>query len=254
MPPKTVRKPQRPVRKPQHPVRKPQHPVHKPQHPVRKPRRTTGDAIEGAVAKLRSNAETIKLRKGVKPHEEERIKEAFGLLFVQQPELPNRKAAERREAYLQFLRNVYQICGAQFVVLCAIAFGRSIVRTYAEKTRLHLPEAIKREERDLKCQVLEDIAAAHPQPAPAPVLYGGLEQTAPVAQTPIPHSLSEPQNAEQQQASQAGSRQAQTTPGMRQHTQAESQTGEVARNVRAQTGRRKGHNHPYMKTPLTNLL
>ena len=111
------------------------------------------------------------------------------------------KAAERRKAYLQFLGNVYQICGAQFVVLCAIAFGRSMVKTYTEEARLHLPGAIKREEQDLKCQVLEDIAAkhcAHLQPAPAPVLYGGLEQmTAPVAQTPIPHSLSEPQNAEQ---------------------------------------------------------
>ena len=75
-----------------------------------------------------------------------------------------------------------------------------MVKTYTEEARLHLPEAIKREEQDLKCQVLEDIAAkycAYPQPAPAPVLYGGLEQAAPVAQTPIPHSLSEPQNAEQ---------------------------------------------------------
>jgi type IV secretory pathway VirB10-like protein len=114
--------------------------------------------------------------------------------------------------------------------------------------------------------VLEDIAAkyyAHPQPAPAPVLYGGLEQTAPVAQTPIPHSLSEPQNAEQQQVTQAGSRRAQTSPGMLQYTQAKSQTGELlADNVRAedreaegaQTGRRKDHNHSYIKTPLTNLL
>src|SRR2546423_8114961 len=159
--------------------------VRKPRRPVRKLRRTTGDVIEGAVAKLRSNAETITLRKGVKPHEEERIKEAFDLLFVQQPELPNKKAAERRKAYLQFLGNVYQICGAQFVVLCAIAFGRSMVKTYTEEARLHLPGAIKREEQDLKCQVLEDIAAKHCEhlhPAPAPALYAGLDQmTAPVA-------------------------------------------------------------------------
>src|SRR6266496_2578097 len=113
--------------------------VRKPRRLVRKPRRTTGDVIEGAVAKLRSNAETITLRKGVKAHEEERIKEAFDLLFVQQPELPNKKAAERRKAYLQFLGNVYQICGTQFVVLCAIAFGRSMVKTYTEETQLHLP-------------------------------------------------------------------------------------------------------------------
>jgi hypothetical protein len=88
-------------------VRKPRRPVRKPQYSVRKPRRTTGDVIKGAVAKLRFNTETITLRKGVKPHEKERIKEAFNLLFMQQPELLNKKAAERRKAYLQFLGNVY---------------------------------------------------------------------------------------------------------------------------------------------------
>jgi hypothetical protein len=60
------------------------HPVRKLQNPVRKPRCKREDVIAGAVAKLRSNAEMIKLRNGAKPHEEERIKEAFDLLFVQQ--------------------------------------------------------------------------------------------------------------------------------------------------------------------------
>jgi hypothetical protein len=62
----------------------------------RKLRRTIGDEIKSAVAKLRSTAETITLQKGVKPKEEDRIKEAFDLLFVQQPELANKKAIERR--------------------------------------------------------------------------------------------------------------------------------------------------------------
>jgi uncharacterized protein (UPF0210 family) len=55
----------------------------------RKLQRTIGDEIKGAVAKLRSTAETITLQKGVKP-EEDRIK------VVQQPELANKKAVERR--------------------------------------------------------------------------------------------------------------------------------------------------------------
>jgi hypothetical protein len=55
----------------------------------RKLQRTIGNEIKSAVAKLRSTAEAITLQKGVKP-EEDRIK------VVQQPDLANKKAVERR--------------------------------------------------------------------------------------------------------------------------------------------------------------
>jgi len=76
---------------------------------------------------------------------------------MQQLELPNKKAIERREAYLHFLKDVNDSCDTRFVALCAVALGRSMIKTYVEEARLHLPKAIKSEKQDLKCQVLEDV-------------------------------------------------------------------------------------------------
>lgn len=114
-------------------------------------------SIDKALAKIRTAAETIKLRESVKPHERKRIEEAFTILS-QSSESPSVKTGKRRDAYRHFLQHIRNTCGSQLVVISAVGIGQSAIAGMKENARLRLPLEITKCANSLKSSIVHTIA------------------------------------------------------------------------------------------------
>ena len=113
-------------------------------------------SINDAVQKLLTASETIRLRGNIKPHEDQRVKQAFNLLAQGQTPATS-KTNERRNSYRHFLSYIDKECGSQMVVLAAIGLGQSAVGGMRESARLRLPLEVKKHERSLTASILQEI-------------------------------------------------------------------------------------------------
>ncbi|EEQ88991.2 uncharacterized protein BDCG_04111 [Blastomyces dermatitidis ER-3] len=115
-------------------------------------------SVDDAMAKLFKAAETIKLRGNIKPHEEKRIRGAFALLAGERKPVPSTKTGERRDTFRDFLMKLNDHdCGPQFVMLCVVGLGQSVIASMKEAIRLRLPLEIKDHERTLTGPVLQHL-------------------------------------------------------------------------------------------------
>ena len=127
------------------------------QHPIRSYQSLS---INDAVQKLLTASETVRLRGNVKPHEDQRIQQAYGLL-AQGNTSPTSKANERKNNYRHFLYCVDNECGSDMVVLTAIGLGQSAVAGMRESARLRLPLKVKKHERSLTVSILQELACKY---------------------------------------------------------------------------------------------
>ncbi|EZG00100.1 hypothetical protein H113_00416 [Trichophyton rubrum MR1459] len=113
-------------------------------------------SLDDAMTKVSKTAETIRLRGNIKPHEEKRIQEAFALLAREPASAPSAKTKGRRNTFRDFLikLNDYN-CGPQFVVLCVVGLGQSVIASMKEGIRLRLPPEIKDHAHTLTGPVLQ---------------------------------------------------------------------------------------------------
>jgi hypothetical protein len=109
-------------------------------------------SLDGAVAKV------------LKPHEGNRIHEAFALL-AGPPKLSNStKTSERQDNYRRFLKQINNHdCGPQFVVICAVGLGQSAINLMKD-ARFNLPEEIKKRAIALSDLIFNKIVAEHRTP------------------------------------------------------------------------------------------
>ncbi|KAK2796446.1 hypothetical protein FQN50_009557 [Emmonsiellopsis sp. PD_5] len=129
-------------------------------------------SIDQAIAKLLTTAETIKLRKGVKPHEGKRIQQAFALL-TRRPTSNSVKTAGRVDKYQHFLEAISDYDrGPQLAVNCAVGLGQSAIAAMKEHTRLHLPVEIAKHTDALTDPRIRDIAGEYSAEAEVPSTTG----------------------------------------------------------------------------------
>ena len=84
----------------------------------------------------------IELRENVKPHERNRIKEAFEMLI--KPHAPDGMVGKKKEFdYVQLLRRLNNSGDAQLVMVCIVGLGRSALLSLREKVKLHLAKEMK---------------------------------------------------------------------------------------------------------------
>ncbi|EGD95577.1 hypothetical protein TESG_03052 [Trichophyton tonsurans CBS 112818] len=111
------------------------------------------------MTRLSREAETIRLRGNIKPHEENRVREAFALLAREPGSAPSTKTKGRQNTFREFLIKLNDYgCGPQFVVLCVVGLGQSVVVSMKEAIRLRLPLEMKNRQHTLTGPVLQRIA------------------------------------------------------------------------------------------------
>lgn len=93
---------------------------------------------------------------GVKPREEQQIREALDLLHTHQ-EAAGSKREKRKSCYRQFLKRVLDVTNLKTVALCAVGLGKSRVANMRDGVRLGLPFHIKSNETLLDCTVFQTI-------------------------------------------------------------------------------------------------
>ncbi|KAL2812031.1 hypothetical protein BDW59DRAFT_167902 [Aspergillus cavernicola] len=140
--------------------------------------------VKEAISRLLATAETIELRKTLKPHEKKRANDAFCL--SRQPTQPvQSKADERRKNYQQVIKKVYADCGPGSVVVCAV-LGQTLIGSMVEYHRLRLPLEMKKHKNSFNSKILLDLAQAAQEYVPA----------SPRAASPISDSPSLPPSQE----------------------------------------------------------
>lgn len=120
------------------------------------------NSVNWALGRLLRAAQLIELRKGVKPVEDTRIKEAVSLL-VEKPDLGDSQVSKRRHVYYNFLLRMYEV-GFSFVILCAVGLGQSAVVNLKDEYRLELLSKIREKKSQLENPTLDQLQAQYRMP------------------------------------------------------------------------------------------
>lgn len=98
-------------------------------------------SLADAIAKVCTAARMIEFRENVKPHERERIKEAFKILI--EPNAPDALDGKKNLEYHQLLRRLKDSGDAQMVMVCIVGLGRWAMFNSREKFKLQLAEEME---------------------------------------------------------------------------------------------------------------